>query len=406
MKKSILLTPLMLLVGCASDDVLPPPSDTQTVQTSSRLADALADADAIKEKIYGTSTRSASLLDIVPICSAETRAETDTLFYIVNYGDNEGYAVLSTLPGMESVQAISNEGSLNISDTIGNKGLAAFFDNLEAESLNAVAAQSSINASDTTTHDFQPIIRNEGTEKIGPHLTLVVRNWHQDYPYNTGCPNYFTATSPKVGCMALSATQIMSYHEWPTKLENIQINWSQIKNSSTVTLPQIFAKVGSKDYLNLTYLDSVTAGFEIDPFTNVNTVIRTFNKAGYNLNSSVNFSESNASSNLKNHGPLLIYSSHHSNASSGHAWVIDGYIDNYYEEYVTSYDGGPNKWVKKHSYLFHCIWGELELGNGYFRWHDTYIGDDEREKWEVGDRKGPGTKLYGVHYYTDFQKIQ
>lgn len=404
----------LLFIGCTSsepinDDIRKDYQAIDSQPISELLAQSLAEASALRTRLFGEShsTRSGEILNIQPIVYPDTRSQSDTAYYIVNYGDNEGYAVLSTQESMDKVWAISDEGNLHISDTVNNKGLAIFFENLFAESI---AVKSSVQPTDTTIHDFQPMIRNEGTEKIGPLLHRSVRKWHQDYPYNTGCPNYFTATSPKVGCMVLSATQIMSYYECPAQLEDIQINWDEIKNNSYISqkLPQIFNTLGLPKYFNQTYLDTLTYGFEIGPNDLTNNIINVFQKIGYQkLNTSKKFSEAIATSDLKNYGPLLMHSSvAPSELASKHFWVIDGFINDYYEEYVFSNDGTP-QWIKRNSYLFHCIWGEKKNGDGYYRWHTTYIGGDEREKWEpFEDRTGPGLKQYWVRYYTGFRKAQ
>lgn len=42
---------------------------------------------------------------------------------------------------------------------------------------------------------------------------LVKAKWGQNYPFNTFCPGYNTAT----GCVATAMAQVMSYHKWPAK---------------------------------------------------------------------------------------------------------------------------------------------------------------------------------------------
>ena len=399
--------------GCVSEDALL--SHTEEYdrnileETKESLLIALEEARVLRKEIYGESigTRGNDVdLKIEPIVKYQTRTEGDTLYYIVNYGDKDGYAVLTTIPGQEMVHAISNEGSLHIADTVENKGLAAFFGNLEA---NIMSVTYPVVTPDTTIHDFQPFVRNEKTEHLPPLLEANVRYWHQDSPYNMMCPDFLTSPK-KVGCMALSAAQIMSYYEWPNKISDVDINWSSAKTTESIAIYTILQRLGSSEYFNLDYyvlcqnIDGTTCygtfGYEKD-------VIPTFRKLKYKtLAPATYFSESLAKKDLDNSGPLLVYSENYL-YPSGHAWVIDGYINKYKELWEKKEDGsGEYYWHPYDSYLFHCVWGEKEIGNGYFRWNSQgkYIGGDKAESVAIDDRKGPGAKVRNVHYYTGFER--
>ena len=178
----------IIVASCANEDISAPMEKQcqHDANIESDLSNALNKAAKLKEIIYGDSMpvkHELSKLNIEPVMCTATRSEDTPSYYIVNYGNDEGYAVITTIPGMDQVQAISDKGSLHISDTISNKGLAAFFSNLDAN-ISQLYASNAVNPIDTTTHDFQPLIRNERTEKLKPLLNVNVRNWHQDEPYN------------------------------------------------------------------------------------------------------------------------------------------------------------------------------------------------------------------------------
>lgn len=47
--------------------------------------------------------------------------------YIINYEDERGFAVVSSDKRLQPIYAVSDSGSLNIRDTLANKGLSVFF---------------------------------------------------------------------------------------------------------------------------------------------------------------------------------------------------------------------------------------------------------------------------------------
>lgn len=117
MKKFIfgILSLTVIVGGCTSEDI-PYQESTQT-PTSNRLSldEALTNADAFFATIDGnTRTVIRKVGSVKPIgTSSSTRSEADidTLLYLVNYADNNGFALLGADQRVPAVYAISPEGS-------------------------------------------------------------------------------------------------------------------------------------------------------------------------------------------------------------------------------------------------------------------------------------------------------
>ena len=165
--------------------------------------------------------------------------------------------------------------------------------------------------------------------------------------------------------------------------------------------------IGSKQYWNLSYGLNISNNFEFDPYTGENNVIKTFQKLGYTLDNRKRFSDSHPMLDMDK-GPLFVISLTENDYYAGrHAWVMDGYHSVYYETKVVG-DSDPlgREWLP-HSYvLYHCLWGEKQKQDGYYRWNSEkgYIGGDKPDLTDKDDRPGEGVKLYGVYYYSNFVK--
>ncbi len=411
MKSKLLIALFPILVaGCAGQDMTEPdvhPKGSASVSCANKaLESAMNEAEKLKIEIYGESTRSnAKFASIEPVVMMSTRSSENDTIYIVNYGDDEGFSVVTTAPGLESVHAVSNQGSLHISDTINNKGLAAFFSNLNYE-LNANSAIARPTLPDSTLQPEMPLVRNYRISHKQPMLTPVVRSWHQDYPFNMYCPK-IGGENTKVGCLALSTSQILSYFEYPKIVGGMAIDWAVVKSENTNMTYNLLRIIGSKQYWNLSYGLNISNNFEFDPYTGENNVIKTFQKLGYTLDNRKRFSDSHPMLDMDK-GPLFVISLTENDYYAGrHAWVMDGYHSVYYETKVVG-DSDPlgREWLP-HSYvLYHCLWGEKQKQDGYYRWNSEkgYIGGDKPDLTDKDDRPGEGVKLYGVYYYSNFVK--
>lgn len=334
------------------------------------LDEALATADRFLSGLESETTRSgearrvksASLITLVP----RTRSASDAVdgsFYLVNYEDERGFALLSADRRMLPIYAFSDTGSLYMQDTIDNKPLALFFENLKYKAATA--------SSNPSTYIFDGRKYITGAQ-VSPLLSMGARRWGQLAPYNDSCPlirneNGELMNAP-VGCTAVSVAQIMSYYKWPKSAGKTHFLWrSMNRGQSYNKVAFLMAWLGRKELLNINYNDESSATMA--------GVKRAFMGMGYKAPDDYkDFDEAKAITILTNakavspkisgSGPLLISSitiNDQTKQGDGHSWVIDGYA-----KYVVDDTDLTPKLNQNYTY-FHCVWGNTGgTANGYF----------------------------------------
>ncbi len=122
-------------------------------------------------------------------------------YYAFNYGNNEGFVIVSADDELTPVMGYATNGSFtgeNIPEGL-NEWLTAY-------SAYVYAVQNG---------SAKPIMRSsgvsEGTPVVGP---LCTTKWGQTAPFNDDCPAV-NGTKTVAGCGALSTAQVMKYHNWP-----------------------------------------------------------------------------------------------------------------------------------------------------------------------------------------------
>ena len=192
--------------------------------------------------------------------SVETQ---DTLAYIVNFSDGNGFAVIAADRRVEPILAIIPEGKYESNHI--PPGAATFFANIgpylqrqienhEKESSkylsNALKAMyeyldySNEGAEVTKSDGFdlsafmQPTVSYREVSREETQITpLVTTKWGQDEPYNTQCPIVqrpiindagaivdYENVNALAGCVATATAQIMAYWEYPSGYD-----WDEMK---------------------------------------------------------------------------------------------------------------------------------------------------------------------------------
>lgn len=194
---------LAVIASCSDNEQLPEPIPEPGNHNSHfvPLDDAIRKAEKTFSDFFG-ATRAGRTVKNVEFLNSTTRADGSDIngqFYIVNYENDGGFAVLSSDDRLEPVYALSDEGSLHLSDTIENKGLSWY--------MNRYLTAAAINPVDTGKHDF---------EGPSPELFRIIRTpqssflqkFHQGTPYNKYC--FTTSGQPaKVGCGPLAVGTMM-----------------------------------------------------------------------------------------------------------------------------------------------------------------------------------------------------
>ena len=383
MKKSFLF-PLVALTFTISCDKTSESIFVQTEQSKNLTADEI---------------RALSWYNTDPRNSPEEATETA---YVFNFGQEEGYAILSADKRTDKIFAIVPQGYIDfqedVDESILSTGVIEFYANLEAaydrQVEYAVRMQDSLISSALTK--LESMTDSIGTKALvipreeevlnteilyGPtyYVTevapLIKVRWGQSNPYDLYTP-IITGTHAPTGCAATAVAQLMSYWRYPTSY-NWDIMMPPSGNESLATfqtISHLMTDVGAG--LNVQYGKKQSSAFFAD-------IPGYLSGLGYNPGTYIAYKSSEVIQSLTNRRPVLIaghslkkdvYKNYlvfwekysHTYYEGGHAWLIDGYMTAMTPIYVkvngkhtsTSYLSTP---------LVHCNWGWPELGiDGYY----------------------------------------
>lgn len=395
--------------------------------SETRALENLANALAV---IDGSGTRASgkqrTVQRVTPVFRADasrgtTRSsdvQSDTLAYIVEFGEGEGSAILAADNRLEPVVAIYDEyvateedlrqdafepdawripenlyceeedeyylGDINAG---GDGGSAPLF--RETQLIKDYLGK---NNSGEPSYDVEK--ERYIVEHIRPMLTT---KWHQQSPFSDLTPGNYPA-----GCVAIAVAQIMAYHEYPRDF----CNWASVKKyeemkekpNHSVNIDYLVAcdqlalmavRIGQGCDMKYNYFlsgESFTTPIKAKRFLRNIGYYGTKREIGYDSGLIV--------SNLKAGCPVFIGAM--TEKCYGHAWVIDGYAT--YEIVVDTYAGRNliSRRVDK-SLLLHCNWGWDGKYDGYFasKAFDAvkgcYLADDNAA---VSQTRGANTKNY------------
>ena len=421
-----LFSGLLLVAACTNDEVLDGVNieipDESTVSSKIRTYDEALqiakDASAMLED-DGVKTKSANvkrMLDmsegvkavVFPRTKGATGAyDSDTLMYVFNYEDNQGYVIVSANPATEGLIAVTESGHYDPAEDIENPGFKLYMElakqrimlikhpPLDSTKLNDSLL---IDETDTTSGGgYTPNPQFDQTKRVSEKVVtsrvypVITKRWGQRNPEGWSCPNKIS------GCMNTAAFIIMSYFSYPSTLHltyledapTITIDWGRIhdhvKSGDTCNIQThnqisyICREIGYRSNSNYYNTDPKSTGT-----TSVN-IKNALTGLGYNVSSSKTYSAGCLANPLEEGWKALMFAKIKDKASSsddegdGHGWVVDG-VYNYYiytREYLMA--GGTSTWVLQSEsttyYKYnHVNWGWNGLDNGYYSANtfDTY----------------------------------
>ncbi len=285
----------------------------------------------------------------------------DTLFYIVNFGENEGYALVSASKRHPGVMAYIEKGRLTPNDDIENPGFRLFLDGYrEYIQIDSVIGPSG---------PFEPVTPHlyQVEYNAGPLLTT---NWGQGTPYNNNCPVINNTHAPS-GCVAIAVAQIAGYHRFPEQsfYYETPYNWNSfmqyegVPASDSIASANVAMLVHDIGMLvNMNYGENSSGTY----YENVEDALQSY---GYNylIDHSAIFDSIKV--DIDNERPVYMQGARQSTNNGetiyyGHAWVVDGVAIK--SLYLERNHGGGSSIVKLTQNLIHCNWGWNGSNNGYF----------------------------------------
>lgn len=348
------------------------------------LSEALGELNTVlvglEDKSAITGTR--SIVSTRAVKSVQFVGEaTDPLVYIVNFEQNQGYAILAADRRVQDpVIAVIDEGSLSEAD----------FNQMEDESPSAMLVSLikkclKRSAQATTSREIEETWQT--TKKIDPMLVTL---WGQAAPFNTFCPRkrWSIFQSYKVapaGCVPVAIAQIMTFHEFPKNLvcKRISIDWKSLQKMS------LYVENDSLKYIapdNTQKSMAAALLYQIGvnchsiytrdwTFTLPTGAKECFKRMSYfNVQLYNGYAENKILEMLDNHCPVFVSAT--SGLRGGHAWVIDGMM------MQTRQTNG----LAQHRILMHCNFGWSGLANGFYASKLFYTTDGSlvRNGYESG----------------------
>ncbi len=385
MKKALLGVALFLFaVACSNEEEFVKVQATETSANSNSntrsLSEAIAIAQNAAKMFEGADTRSVgrsvdmSGIECIVKPSTRSAGGNDTLLYVVNYADDNGFAVISANKSTEGLLAVTEKGNYDAENNANEKnaGFNMFMNAAEDYVSTAVEIEPAFKT--IKTYDTLSITR------IEPKMSV---KWGQ-----SGYEGAFTPNG-KAGCANTAMGQIMSYYEHPTQLSitytdatinSLPLNWTELKKhrggglalcpateESHEAIGQLMRQLGELN--QSTYKDSGTG---TSPFSTRNTFIN----LGYSVSTIWQYNSNDFYTELGNDKLLFMigyFVDEDTNETSGHAWVVDGALQTSIHERWWTYDYLTSETtllrdfgVIDNEYL-HINWGWHGNCNGYFK---------------------------------------
>ena len=327
--------------------------------------------------------------------------DIDTLMYLINFENDEGFAFVSADKRTDAIFAIIDQGNLSVDslNKVDNPGFNSFIEKAIIKGIN------DINNYDESWDIQQNVYTYGGNYVLAPQFWYsadmvtpkLKTKWGQGESYNIYCPGRYPT-----GCVMTATAQILSYFQVINSIQyydngsyySIPLNWSQIMfcserefgmlvyNHSPAASQQVAHLMR---YLGLTldaeYSSSVTYAFIEDALTWMR------NNGLSSTTDLIDFDSETMFSALKN--GKLIFARGQTGQGAAHAWVIDG---------------GHKYLLKDNRILIyaHCNWGFDGLCDGYYLGNVFDTSVDKRWERENGIDVVDGTRNSNYNYY---QKI-
>lgn len=395
MKSRFILFCVALTMSCAvscTDDnqVVSSTRDSECYSSVRSVEDAIIEANKAASIISAKSrgiTRSASDKVFVIANHTASRGEgVDTLMYIVEFDDNQGYAIVAAPKAVEDpIIGVIDEGSYE--EESDNDNFNYFMELSEEYILSEVERSGvvTINPSLPLTQ-VKYVDRLIVDSRLEPKLEVC---WGQHWPEGEFCPNDYC------GCVTTAVAQILSFFEQPTSMtltyddrdmNSITINWPLIKqhkvSSASSFLMESGCSLSGVNHQTIGRMcrqiaELLGASFEGDEGTktNLNQFPQTISLLlPQQTLSSLSFSNWQGLVTALDNGLLLISGDDMRDVpepqKQGHSWLADGYV-NYHmvTDMYTKQDGQIWQYVESYDTYkrwLHYNWGWGGNNNGYF----------------------------------------
>ncbi|MBQ8651904.1 MAG: C10 family peptidase [Alistipes sp.] len=316
----------------------------------------------------------------------------DTLYYVVNYADNAGFAIVSAneeAPDGARLIAVTESGSYTAGEQTENEGFNMYMDmvngtrgiigDVEIDSLPMPGLFDTIDV----VEYYSPWV-SQGPfleTKWGQGYKNVLLDkyvYNENFPYNKYCYNSEGELCP-AGCAAIAVAQIVAYHRYPTSFvvtfdgsnRTQVLNWNSILTH--VGAPYNVCTCTSHDALALLIREiGKRSSMDYSPDGSSTTLQQArfaFSYLGYDQNMGQAYSFDLVKTDIDLNRPLYMRG-YDTNEQGGHAWVVDGYKQrtHYYNQYTITNGHRVLTYSNTTTLKYiHINWGFDGRNNGYYR---------------------------------------
>lgn len=333
------------------------------------------------------------------VYTAATREAVD--YYVFNNGGNHGFVIVAGDNRVKPILAYSTSGSFNPNDIADGFQftLNTFSHEIQYIRENNIEATADIVSEWESVAESGYINKvNRDRIVVGPLLPTI---WHQNYPYNSQCPEDPEGAGGHVyaGCVATAMAQVMRFWNWPDhgtgsytyQPEGYEQQTANFGNTiyhfemmptaidSTSTEEDIFYIAQLQHHCGIA-VDMQYSGHGSGAYSqNVPPALRNYFR--YNCDDHITnywqYSNDQWIQMLKDggldEGMPLYYSASDDDWQGGHAFVCDGYDENDYFHFNWGWSGKDDAW---------CPIGALNTTKYHFNLMNGFTGhimpsDDE-----------------------------
>lgn len=376
---------ICIAAGCA-DNVTYEPNNSMQKKALHEVTqiEARKNLERIIQDLKIPTTRGGKKKDLPPITSvytmghaAETTRSGETVepyFHIFNFGDNEGFAIMSGDNRVEPLLAFTFKGELTPETEINNPGFEIAYSKMEEYYIARTMIDPSIPIPPEVPLP-DPIHTIEFMEMPLGHCQV---QWGQGYPYNRYCTIQPGDIPTYTGCVATAVAQIMSIYKYPSSYtkhypnnHTYYFNWEEMnlytnntnsnpfKNDSTKydQIAHLMRQLGNNNNLNMTYSGN---GSSCTP----NNIPRTLRNFGYtNGGRKIPYQTDSVVLELQQGYPVLLGGR---KENAGHRWLGHGLMTYSISLPYADLFGGIAWTEPTNVYYILCNWGWDGDKDGYF----------------------------------------
>lgn len=279
---------------------------------------------------------------------------TDTMLYIVNFANEDGYILVSAKERSLGVVAYVEQGNLTPDTEIDIPGFQLFLDGLRDIQLDTAATP----VTDLVTQ--YPDAHWRIYEIVNP---MIYAQWGEDAPFNTYCRDSWGFSAPAGNAPTVTA-QLVSKHRYPTSHAGHTYNWNLIL-SDTVPTSSTGKDMAARLINDIGVLENAHYSRNKTEVDSPEDIKNCFDSLGYSY-SYGNYDYDLCASSVRDGYPVLAIGLDYTNEAVKF-WNVDGLLTWIFcIERPLGEQGPPIFEILETKKYLHCDWGARGRGNGYF----------------------------------------